>query len=687
MLRKIGILYLLITLLLSPAVVLATFIPNDSLFFNQNYLKSVRAQDAWELSSGDGVIIAILDSGVDINHQDLRDNVWINMNEIPLDGIDNDNNGYIDDVRGWDFVDYDNNPSPNLYKDCLSEETCSEIGLNHGTIVAGIAAAVGNNNEGIIGLAYNAKIMPLKVLGDDGVGNIRSVIDGINYAIKNKADIINLSLVGDNQNSLLKRSLQKAHDNGIVIVAASGNDISSAHGLNLNTTPMYPVCEGIGENSIIGVGAIDAFGKKSSFSNYGSGCIDISTIGENFYSTLLHSPLSDLFADYYGGWWNGTSVSTALVSGTAALIKSLDEHITNSEIEDIIINNTKPLNNLEKAYEGQMGGGQLDSYLAVKYLYDKIESEPKDPVISLKYLIASPEHNFSPVIKSYNLFDDNAFIREDLVYNSNFKGGVNITTGDVNGDGEQEIIVGAGKGGGPQIRVFDTLGRVKSQFFAFNKNLRGGVNVGSGDLTGDEVDEIVAGSGVGSEPLVKVFDINGDLIFQFLAYGKNFQGGVKISVGDIDGDGISEIITGTGVGGGPHIRVFDRFGRLQSQFFAYDTKLRGGVNVAIGDVDDDGINDIVTGSGYGSEPQVKIFNASGIIKKSFFVYNKSSLSSVNLAVSDIDNNEIDEIIVSPGAGNGSEIKTFNFDGQLLNSFNIFNKDFQEGVNIAIIKVD
>jgi hypothetical protein len=688
MFKKAYILILFISLAFSPASVFAIFTPNDDLFLKQDYLQKVNAQKAWDLATGSGITIAVLDSGIDINHPDLKDNIWVNPREIPRDNIDNDNNGYIDDVRGWDFVDHDNNPSPDFYKNCLIDKTCSEVGLYHGTIIAGVAAARGNNGEGIIGLAHEAKIMPIKVLDDDGTGNMRSVIEGINYAINRNVDIINLSLVGVNKSELLDSFLKKAHDKGIVIVAASGNDNDEYGGFDLNKDPLYPVCDNSLDNIVIGVGALSNDGDKSNISNYGSTCIDISTVGENFYSTIFYNSNNELFKDAYSGWWSGTSVATALVSGTAALVKSVNPKITNREIEKIIINNSSPFDNLDPRYEGEMGSGSLDAFLAVKFLADQTEVAPQEEIIVDKnYLMASPKSNMEPAISFYNLTNNNFYIRDMLAYGKNFRGGVNSSSGDLTGNGQSEIVTGTGVTGGPQVRVFDQLGRVVSQFFAYDKNFRGGVNVAVGQIIGNSSSEIVTGIGPGEKPYVRVFDAYGTLIFEFLAYGENFRGGVKVSTGDVDGDGIDEIITGAGEGGGPHIRIFDRFGRVKSNFFAYDRDFRLGVNVTVGDVDGNGIDEIITTLGNGGGSEVRVFDIAGKVKSSFFAYEEGLISEVELATGDINNDDKDEIIVSPGVSGSSMVKMFSQDGDLLDSLNIFNKDFQEGINIAIIKAE
>ena len=165
-------------------------IPNDPSYPEQWYLDKIGAPEAWGIKSdSSNIIIAVLDTGVDIDHPDLYKNIWINEDEIKDNGIDDDNNGYIDDVNGWDFFNKVADPNPKF------SEGFTEIGLHHGTIVAGIIAAEGNNNFGITGINWSAKIMPLKVLSDKGEGSTVEVIQAIDYAIDNGADIINLSFV------------------------------------------------------------------------------------------------------------------------------------------------------------------------------------------------------------------------------------------------------------------------------------------------------------------------------------------------------------------------------------------------------------------------------------------------------------------------------------------------------------
>ena len=179
-----------------------SYTPSDSNMIYQTYLDMINIGPSWsdELKVNKEVVVAVLDSGVDLDHPDLIDSIWTNTEEIAGDGIDNDKNSYIDDRFGWDFVDSDNNPEPDL------DEGYDFTAANHGTVIAGIIAATANDN-GIVGIAPKAKIMPLKILDSKGVGNTLVLSQAIDYAVENGADIINLSLVGDTYGPNLEESI------------------------------------------------------------------------------------------------------------------------------------------------------------------------------------------------------------------------------------------------------------------------------------------------------------------------------------------------------------------------------------------------------------------------------------------------------------------------------------------------
>lgn len=179
-------------------------------------------------------------------------------------------------------------------------------------------------------------------------------------------------------------------------------------------------------------------------------------------------------------------------------------------------------------------------------------------------------------------------------YGNLFRGQLNLSASIESGQ-VRALAVGPGPGGGPQVAIFSPSGRLLASFFAYDKKLRGGVSVALGDLDGDGQLELVAAPGAGSEPLIKIFDGAGRLKRSFLAYSQKFRGAVNISLGDLNGDGQKEIITAPGEGGGPEIRIFDHQGNKLSSFFAYDQNFRGGVTVSASDLDADGQDEILVG--------------------------------------------------------------------------------------------
>jgi hypothetical protein len=179
-------------------------------------------------------------------------------------------------------------------------------------------------------------------------------------------------------------------------------------------------------------------------------------------------------------------------------------------------------------------------------------------------------------------------------YDKLFRRNLNIDT--YINDGFFEIIaVGTTRGGGPQVRIFSGSGNLLSSFFAYDKNLRGGVSVALGDVDSDGALEVVTGAGYGDKPIVKVFALSGELENSFLAYSANFLGGVNVAIGDINGNGYNEIVTGPGPGGGPQVRIFSGSGQVLGQFFAYQQSMRDGLQISLSDINSDGKKEILTG--------------------------------------------------------------------------------------------
>ncbi len=340
-----------------------TLIPNDPYYDQQWYLKVLGFDQVWADETGKSqVIIAVIDSGVDITHPDLHDNIWVNRDEILGDGLDNDRNGYIDDINGWDFLDNNNDPKPKYDPNCNEFNNCIKEAVFHGTMVAGVAAAVGNNSIGISGISWWTKIMPLRVLSQNGSGNTQDVIKAIDYAIENGADIINLSFVGDFFDQDLDNALINAWQSGLIIVAAAGNEDFAGQQVNLDIQKRYPVCHyGLNyENIVIGVGASDQNNKLAMFSDYGSSCVDIIAPGENFFGTVVYDPIVNGFNQYYAGDFSGTSLAAPIISGLVALIKSYNPVLSNTQVRDLILDNADNIDALNPNYAGKLGNGLVN---------------------------------------------------------------------------------------------------------------------------------------------------------------------------------------------------------------------------------------------------------------------------------------------------------------------------------------
>ncbi len=265
---------------------------------------------AWDIAQGEGVVVAVVDTGVSLNHPDLAANIWRNTKEIPNNGIDDDNNGYIDDVVGWNFAYKTNNPNDDF---------------GHGTHVAGTIAAIGNNSTGVIGVAPKAKIMAVKALGLNGTGQNDWLANGIIYAAQNGAKVISNSWGCDAcpSNPLAEDAVRTANGFGAVVVLAAGNSNADV----INSSP-----QNMRNPKPIVVGASDRGDGRASFSNYGS-LVDVAAPGVSIVSTVP------------GGYASlaGTSMACPHVAGLAALIVGAQPGISPEQVRQLIRSTADPI--------------------------------------------------------------------------------------------------------------------------------------------------------------------------------------------------------------------------------------------------------------------------------------------------------------------------------------------------------
>lgn len=274
--------------------------------------------------------------------------------------------------------------------------------------------------------------------------------------------------------------------------------------------------------------------------------------------------------------------------------------------------------------------------------------------------------------------------QEYLPYGTSTRLKANVAMGNLDSNPlTQETVIGAGYGGGPHVKISDTNNKTIGSFFAYDTGFRGGVEVDTGDIDGDGIDEIITGPGVGGGPNVRIYDRSGKLLRTFMAYSDKTRYGVRASIGDVNGDGVNEIITAPLKGLNAPIRVFTLQGKLLSSFYAYGNPYRDGHDLAVGDVNNDGVDEIVSGPGEGSGPHVRVFNAEGKIIGSFFVYNKENRGGVRVSVGDAYTRQSgEEILTVPHTYGGPHVKVVNGSGTWLGSNMFLEEWWRSGYDIA-----
>ncbi len=357
--------FLVLPTALQAATSLGPVTPNDPFWERQWYLRQIQMPEAWRVTTGSrNVVVAILDGGVDLTHPELRENAWMNPREIPDDGIDNDQNGFVDDVHGWNFVSKNNAVGPIQLRNFQAEESWS-----HGTFVASLIGAKGNNRTGIAGVAWQVQLMPLVVLDGDGFGNMQSIITAMHYAMQQHVDIINLSLSGHEYNEELELVIKEARQAGIFVVAATGNYDFARGGINIDEQPVYPVCMDGAMNAVFGVGGTDTLDQKAPYANFGRSCTDISAPAQAFFGarpTYRRPSDTGTSTGHYLDGMTGTSLGATHMRGAAALLKSVRPDLSPKQIEEALRYSADPIEgNLTVDERGRMGSGRLNVARAI----------------------------------------------------------------------------------------------------------------------------------------------------------------------------------------------------------------------------------------------------------------------------------------------------------------------------------
>ena len=349
-------------------------IPDDEMFYKQWYLQNngsvspssggvakigadIKIVNAWDIETGsEDVVVAILDSGIKDDHPDLYGRIWINKEEIPGNGIDDDYNGYVDDVRGWDFAYDDRKP---------------EDGFGHGTNIATVIGASTNNNLGFSGIDMKCRLMNCKNLNTYNSGEYSWWAESVKYAVDNGADIINMSEGGDDYSRVLKTAIEYAIQNDVMVVAAMMNKGDGRD--------YYPASY----KGVFAVGATDTDDKRCRKFSWGGGScwgshISVVAPGNRIYGLDYEND------DNYDVYWSGTSQSTAIVSGIASLLKAQNPGRTSEEIKKIIKLSSRDLvgdiSEDKPGWDKHYGYGRVDSYAALNFdnVYDKKENATEE---------------------------------------------------------------------------------------------------------------------------------------------------------------------------------------------------------------------------------------------------------------------------------------------------------------------
>ncbi len=344
----------------------------DPFYKNQWGMQDIGVKNAWKQATGKGIIVAVIDSGVDYNHEDLVDNMWRNEGEMGFDNqghdksnnnVDDDGNGYIDDVMAWDFSDNDNKPY-DVHGQILDVVLKGE-NPGHGTHCAGNIAAKAGNGKGTVGVAPDAKIMGLRFISKSGQGDTAGAIKAIMYAINNGARVLSNSWGSEGEdpkeagdNHALKEVITGGQEKGVLFVFAAGNGHKGI-GYDNDTDPKPGVPASYAIDNIISVAAIDKENKLGKFSNWGLKTVHIAAPGVQVFSTTVGNTYADTLFNVFGfkATWDGTSMAAPQVAGALALYWSKHPEAKWQDVKKALLDSATPI----EAMKGKsISGGKLN---------------------------------------------------------------------------------------------------------------------------------------------------------------------------------------------------------------------------------------------------------------------------------------------------------------------------------------
>jgi hypothetical protein len=659
--RYVFLFLIVLGIFISPDVLFARL--SDDPFVEQWAFADTGVYNAWDSTVGSqDVVVAIIDNGFDMFHPDLRENAWKNVDEIPHNNIDDDNNGYVDDVWGWNFVPEDmnndgyvddresmGNAQPRPDPSSLTAEEIKDGTIHHGTIVAGIIGARGNNGKDGAGINWHVRLMNLKILGNAGHGTFDPMEKAIYYAVDNGADVINISVVGIDVSGSITKAVAYAHNKGVVVVAAAGNDMT-----DLDTSYLFPVCSDAADNitKVLGVSAMTEEHYLAKFSNTGTSCIDITAPGENISSTVRFSPTNGLTERYRSGW-KGTSFAAPMVSGAAALIKSIQPLWGPKEIFHAILSTVHHTPNDDEAgYANIFGKGLLQIDKAVAYAFSQITSLRRiDMVVSVdkegREIIA--QHKKATTADNHHEFRDidrmATFVMDGQAYTATLKQ-----------EGRQATVA-----------IYSWQWK---QIHAWSVPTRGVLGIDVGDVTGDSALEVVLSHEYVDDQIFRVYDLNGEFLYEHILDGKHTGAAVTLGYAQMNvrpeivsvyqtGDGVTHLATYADSGEQKQRMTITAFGAPQS--------------IVAFDADQDGVDEyaITTTKSQGS--RIGYFSANGSVRRLFTPYGSSYRGVVMLQSGDYDADGKDDVLTVPIDGS-ERVRVWSGQARKISEWWPFGKD-------------